>query len=168
MTPKLRQALISFGFLMLLAVLQITIAPLITIGSVMPAFLLIGSVFICLREGRMTAMLVAFPAGLFVDSYLSAVVGISTLSLTVAIFAAGFFYDEEKVQLQISSPRTVLIVFLSALLYHLIYVFSYFQSLDVNLVQLLTQHVFGASLYSTVISAIPVLLLARRTAKLKV
>lgn len=168
MTPKLRRTLWSSALLLALALLQVTFVPLISVGGFIPSFLLIGAVFITLREGQMTGMLMAFPAGLLVDAYLSAVVGITALSLTVAVFAAGFFHDEEQVQFQLGSPRTVLIIFLSALLFHVIYVFSYFQSLDIDIIQTLMAHVFGASIYTVVLSIIPVLVLARRTAKLKV
>ncbi len=168
MTPKFRRALWSLALVIALSVIQVTVAPLISIGGVIPSFLLIGAVFVCLREGQMTGMLIAFPAGLLVDAYLSALVGITALSLTVAVFAAGFFYDEEKVQFQLSSPRSVLIIFLSGVLFHLIHVFSYFQSLDIDIARIVMAHVFGASLYTAVLSTIPVLVFARRTARLKV
>ncbi len=168
MTPKLQRALIAAAMLLVLAVLQVTIVPLISIGGVIPSFLLIGAVFVSLREGQMTGMLAAFPAGLLADAYLSALVGITPLGLTFAAFAAGFFHDEEKAQLLIRSPRAVLIVFLSALLFHLIYVFAYFQSLSIDLGSIVLKHILGASLYTMVVSAVPVLILSRRISGLKV
>jgi rod shape-determining protein MreD len=167
-TPKLRSVLLHFALMMLMVMLQVSVAPLMSIGGIIPSFLLIGAVFVCLREGQMTGMLIVFPAGLLVDAYLSALVGITSLSLTIAVFAAGFFYDEEKTQLQLGSARSVLIVLMSALLYHGIYIFSYFQSLNIDILQLFVSHVLGSSLYTSVLSAIPVLVFARRTVKLKV
>lgn len=156
------------AILLLLAIVQVTIAPLISLNGVVPSFLLIGAVFVSLREGQMTGMLVAFPAGLLADAYFSALVGITSLSLTIAAFAAGFLYDEEKAQVSLQSPRTILIVFLCALLFHAIYVFAYFQSLTIDLGSIIALHVFGASVYTAVLSAIPVLILSRRVARMKV
>ncbi|MFA6232574.1 MAG: rod shape-determining protein MreD [Bacteroidota bacterium] len=168
MTVKLRRVLFSSALLLLLAIVQVTLAPLIGISGIVPSFLLIGTVFVSLREGQMIGMLVAFPAGLMADSYLSALVGITALGLTIAAFAAGFYHDEEKTPILIRSPRVMFIVFLSAILFHTVYVFAYFQSLQVDVLYLLASHVIGASLYTTVLSAIPVLLLSRRMGRLKV
>ncbi len=168
MTLKLRRALFSLGMLLVLAIVQVVVVPLISINDVIPSVLLIGTVFISLREGQMTAMLTAFPAGLLADAYSSALVGISPLGLTVAAFAAGFFYDEEKAAAQLHSPRAVIIVFFSAILYHLVTVLAYFQSLNIDLLQMMALHVFGASVYTTILSTIPVLLLARRISRLQV
>ena len=168
MTPKLRSALIALALLAVLAVLQVTVIPLIAVSSVVPSLLLIGTVFVSLREGQMTGMLVAFPAGLLADAYFSGLVGISSLGLVVTAFAVGFFHNEEKAELMIRSPRAVGIMFPAALLYHLIYVFAYFQSLDVHILRMLFLHVFGAAVYTTVLSVIPVLIMARTAPRLKV
>lgn len=168
MSPQVRRAFIALLLLLLLAVVQVAVAPLISVLGVIPSLLLIGTVFVSLREGQLTAMLVSFPAGLMTDAYFSGLVGITSLGLTVAAFAAGFFYDEEKSQLIIRSPRAVAVVFMSALLFHFVYLFSYFQSLDLHILGMIGAHVFGASIYTTVLSSIPVLIMARSASRLKV
>ncbi|MDX9757980.1 MAG: rod shape-determining protein MreD [Bacteroidota bacterium] len=168
MSPKFRRALSALGILLLLAVVQVTIIPLIGIRDVLPSVLLIGVVFVSLREGQLTAMLTAFPAGLLADSYLSGVVGISSLGLTITAFATGFFHDEEKASVLIRSPRVIAIMFLGASVYHLIYLFAYFRSMDLDILALIGMHVLGAAAYTTLLSTIPILLLARRAHRLKV
>ena len=168
MSPKFRRGILGFGVLLLLALLQVTIVPLLGVGDVLPSVLLIGVVFVSLREGQLTAMLTAFPAGLLADAYLSGVVGISSLGLTLTAFATGYFHDEEKASLLIRGPKAIVITFGGALLYHVVYLFAYFRSLDLNILGMIGMHVIGASVYTTLLSVIPVLLLARRTPRLKV
>lgn len=168
MTPKLRRSLLCLAILFVLAIAQAVVVPLISIANVIPSLLLIGTVFVTLREGQMTGMLVSFPAGLLVDAYSSALVGITPLGLTVAAFAAGFSFDEEKAPKVLRSPRAVMIVFFTAILYHLVAVFSYFQSLEIDLLWMMASHVLGATVYTTILSTIPVLLLARRVSRLKI
>lgn len=168
MTADLRRILVAFGALLVLAILQSTIVPLIAITGVIPSLLLVGTVFVSLREGQMTAMIASFPAGILADAYSSGLVGITTLGLVVTAFAAGFFHDEEKAPMLIRSPRAVAIMLPASLLFHSIYVFSYFQTLDIHVFPLFLRHVLGASFYTTVLSVIPVLIISRRRARLKV
>lgn len=168
MSPKLRRAMLALGMMLLLAVVQVTIIPLIGIGEVQPSVLLIGVVFVSLREGQYTAMLTAFPAGLLADAYLSGVVGICSLALTITAFVTGMFHDEEKAGLLIRSPRVLAIILLGAIVYHLVYLFAYFRSMNLDILALIGMHVLGAAAYSTLLSTIPLLLLARRTPRLKV
>lgn len=168
MTPMLRQALSMFGWLLLLAVLQVAIVPLIAIANAVPSLLLIGTVLVALRHGQLTAMLVSFPVGILADAYTSGLVGLTSLGLAVTAFGAGFFHDEEKAATLIRGPRAVAVLFPSALVFHAIYVFSYFQSMSIRILPALLVHVLGAAVYTTVLSVIPVLFLARRSPRLKV
>ncbi|MBR9974670.1 MAG: rod shape-determining protein MreD [Bacteroidetes bacterium] len=168
MTPNVRRMLAALGLLLFLAMLQSTIVPLIAISGAIPSLLLIGTVFVSLREGQMTAMIASFPAGILVDAYSSGLVGITALGLVVTAFAAGFFHDEEKASMLVRSPQAVAIMLPASLLFHTIYVFSYFQTLDIHFLPLFLRYVLGASLYTTVLSVIPVLIIARRRARLKV
>jgi rod shape-determining protein MreD len=168
MTQQAKRIVLALALLLMLAIVQITVVPLISLGGVVPSVLLIGTVFLSLREGQMTGMLVSFPAGVLVDAYFSGLVGITSLGLTIAAFAVGYFHDEEKAHLLIRSPRAVAIIFFGATLFHLAYVFAYFQSLDIRMLSLLGLHVLGASVYTTVLSTVPVLIIARRASRLKV
>jgi len=113
-------------------------------------------------------MLYAFPSGLLIDLYMGEVVGISALGLLLGAFVLGLFYDEEKSALVIRSVRAVLLTLLAAIVYGLVYVFAYFQSLSFNIGQVLLQHVLAAAVYTTILSSIPVLILARTGSRLKV
>lgn len=168
MRPELRAYLWYAGMTVVLVMLQVSFVPLIAVGGVIPALPLIGIAFIALREGATPAMLYAFPAGLMIDLYMGEVVGISALALVAGAFTAGLFFDAERAPIMIRSPRAVLIILLAAAVFGLVYVFAYFQSLSFNLGDVLLRHVLASTLYTTVLSAIPVLILARTGSRLKV
>ncbi|MCB2204327.1 rod shape-determining protein MreD [bacterium] len=168
MRPEFKTYFWYAGMMIVLVVLQVTFVPLIGIGSVQPSLPLIGLAFIALQEGATPGMLYAFPSGVMIDLYMGEVVGVSALALVAAAFALGFFHDEEKRSLLIRSSKTVVLILFASLLHGLLYVFAYFQSLDFNIVNILLLHVFGAALYTTVLSIIPVLILARTGSRLKV
>lgn len=149
-------------------VLQISIVPLIRVVEVAPSLPLIAIAFISLREGATPSMLYAFPTGLLIDAYAGEVVGISSLALTIAAFAMSFFRDPEKTALLIRSGKAVAIVLFGAAIFSVVYVFAYFRTLDLNVVSILVRHVIGTSLYTAVMSTIPVLILARTGSRLRV
>ena len=168
MRPELKKylwyALLLFG----LVLLQVTIVPLISILRVLPSLPLIGLTFIALREGGLQAMLYAFPAGLLIDLYSGAVVGLSSLSFVTAVFVIGFFHDPERSQLVIRSARAVVLVLVAALISSFVYAFAYLLRLDTGIWNIIALHVFGSTLYTAALSTVPVLILARTGPGLKV
>jgi len=151
-----------------LVVLQITVAELISIATVQPNFPLLACVYIALHRNRVAAMLHGFPAGFLIDLYTGEVVGISSLSLLAAAFVAGFFRDEEHPELLLRGPRAVLITTLAALVFHLLYVFTYFRTLEFDIIDVGLKYVLGAALYTGILSSLPVLILARSDKRLRV
>lgn len=168
MRPELRKYLFYALLVAGLVIVQITLIPLISVLDAYPSLPLIGVAFISMREGAAPAMLFGFFSGLMIDAYAGEVVGISALALTISGFAMGFYYDPEKTALLIRSSKAVGIVFFGAALYCIVYVFAYFRSLDFDLLTILFRHVVVAALYTTVVSTIPVLILARTGSRLKV
>lgn len=168
MKPEYRLHAKLAGMMLLLVVLHILTANLVTIASVQPSFLLIGIAFIAVRHGQLPAMLHAFPAGLLLDLYLGDVVGISSLSLVIAGFVAGYFHHEERAATVIRSPRMVWALLAAAFAFHAIFVFTYVQTLEIDILGTVLKHVFGATLYTTVVGTIPLLLIARTGGGLKV
>ena len=154
------------GMMLLLAIAQIAVGDLISIAGIVTSFLLIGIVFIALLRGQVVAMLHGFPAGLLVDLYAGEVVGITSMALVTVAFLIGFFYEEDRRDVLIRSLRMVLLITLAAFLFNLIYLFTYFRSLEIDILQLVLLHVIGGMLYTGVLGAIPVMILARIDRKL--
>lgn len=168
MRPELKTYLWYALLLFVLILLQVTVVPLISIARVLPSLPLIGLTFITLREGGLPGMLYAFPAGLLIDLYSGAVVGLSSLSFVSAVFVLGFFFDPERSQLMIRSPRAVLLTTVAALISSFIFAFAYLLRLDVNIWSIIAVHVLGSTLYTATLSTVPVLILARTGPGLKV
>jgi hypothetical protein len=95
-------------------------------------------------------------------------VGISALSLVIAGFVAGYFHHEERAASIIRSPRMVWALLAAAFAFHAIFVFTYVQTLEIDILGTVLKHVFGATLYTTVVGTIPLLLIARTGGGLKV
>jgi rod shape-determining protein MreD len=168
MRPDLRIYFWYTALLVLLVVLQVTFVPLISVWGIQPSLPLVGLLFIGLKKGAAPAMLYAFPSGLLIDLYMGEVVGISALALVVSAFTIGFFFDDEKSALVIRSPRAVLVAALAGFVFSAVYVFAYFQNLDFHFADILLKHVLGATIFTTILSAIPVLILASTGSRLKV
>jgi rod shape-determining protein MreD len=168
MPPEFRKYLRYAILMLVLVILQVTFIPLITVFRIQPSLPLIGIVFLTIIEGRVPGMLFAFPAGLMVDLYSGAVVGISALSLTIAAFAVGYFFDPERSTQLLRSSKVVVLVLIASLLSTSIFAFTYLQRLDIALWGIILRHVVGSSIYTTVLSTIPVLILARISPRLKV
>ncbi|MBN1446296.1 MAG: rod shape-determining protein MreD [Bacteroidetes bacterium] len=168
MRPEIRTHLFSALFMAVLVILQVSVVPLMHVLGATPSLPLIGIAFIAMRHGSTPAMFYAFPSGLMIDAYIGEVVGISSLALTTAAFAMGFFHDAEKSALLIRSGKAVGIVLLGAVIFCVIYVFAYFRTLDFDIISILLRHVAGAAAYTALLSTIPVLILARSGSRLKV
>ena len=166
MKAEYRAHLLLAGLILLLTIMQIVAGELISIAGVAPSFLLIGIVFVALLHGQFAAMLYGFPAGLLVDLYAGEIVGITSLAIVSVAFVIGFFYEEDRRDVLIRSPRMVLLILLAGFVFYAVYIFTYFRSLEIDILQLSLLHVFGGMIYSGVLGSIPVLILARVDKKL--
>ena len=168
MQPEIRLYLLDALVMLLLVILQVTVIPMLSILGATPSLPLIGVAFIAMRTGAAPAMLYAFPSGLLIDAYIGDVVGISSLGLVVAGFLMGFFHDAERSTRLIRSGKAVFIVLIGAFAFNLLYVFTYFRTLDFDLGTIALRHMIGAAAYTAVLSTIPVLILGRSASRLRV
>jgi rod shape-determining protein MreD len=156
------------GLLLLLLLIQIAVIPFISVGSVQPDLVLIGIVFIAVRYGQFPALFYGFGIGLLYDLFVGDVVGLSSLSKTIAAFSAGYFYSDEKAESTITSSRFIGITALTAFIHNAIYIFAYFRDITTDIVKVLLLHGAGSMLYTVILSALPVLFLANKRRKVKV
>lgn len=158
---------IRFGvylFLMItLSYVNATILDFIQIGDVLPDLVLILVVFIAIREGQFIGIFGGFTAGLIMDIISLDVIGTNSLAKLTAAFIAGFFYKEGKHKLILSSATFLLIVLLSSFVHNLLYFFFYVKVSNFNLLNFFLKYGIASTLYTTVISALPVLLNFRRS-----
>ncbi len=117
--PRLRHLFYAIGMLLLVFV-QVALVPLIAIGAAIPNLPLILCVMIALREGQMAGLLYGFIAGLLYDFAALQILGVDALAWMLAAFAAGYFYSESSIDLNLTRPRFFGIVLLAALIQNLI------------------------------------------------
>ncbi|MDH7514933.1 MAG: rod shape-determining protein MreD [Bacteroidota bacterium] len=145
-----------------LVILQVVFAPLLALWGVTPDFVLVGLLFLAALEGRLPAVLTGFSTGIVLDIAAGEVIGLSALAKTLAGFTAGFQFQPH---LEGQRIRPVIFMLYAAgvsVLHNLIFLLSYFRSLNISLLSLLFSHCFGAALYHTFIAAIVLLIISRR------
>lgn len=76
-------------------VLQLTVIPLFSIQGVTPDVILIAVVSVSLMRGKVVGIISGFVAGLCFDFFGTGLVGISSLTNSLAAFVAGFWVGEQ-------------------------------------------------------------------------
>jgi len=104
-----------------LAVLQLVFVPLITVQSIAPNLILVLLVFFTLRYGQVYGTLLGFVLGFLLDIISGGIIGAYMFSFTIAGFIAGYFYNENKFDINTSSFVLSLITLLCAMISLFIY-----------------------------------------------
>lgn len=168
MREKLNAYLVWAGAFLAIVAFQLVVGGLISISGVEPDLLLIAIVFMAITFGQVPAMSFAFAYGLLLDLYGGELIGISALALTISAFVVGFFHDPERVDVNIRSYSIIWMVSMAAVIRNLVSIFAYFQSLDFDILSILSHQMLLGALYTTCIAVIPVLILVRTGSRLKV
>jgi len=101
-------------FLLLpLALIQLTIIPMISIGSVVPNLIIILIVSFSLHHGQFYGTIFGAFAGLLFDLISGGILGSAMFSNTISGFIAGYFYSENKIEYNTSSMFFLVIIFIS-------------------------------------------------------
>ncbi len=156
------------GVLVLLVLAQRFFVPFITIRDAGPQLPILLVVFIALRHGQIQSTVYGFTAGLLTDILTVDTIGIGALALTLAGFMAGYFFDPERIDEALRTGRYVAIVTITAVLFNLLYIFTFFRTLNENTAELLLRIGMGGAVYSVVFSIIVVLIASRTVSKIKV
>jgi len=146
---------------LVILLLHITVVPLIAIEKIAPDLMLIFVVYIALKNGQIAGSIAGFIAGLLIDLTVDFTPGLSALSKTVSGFVAGYFYNETKVEINTETIRFSGVVFLCSLVNNLLYFLVDILGGDISNVEIL-RLVFGRSIYTTVLSLIPIFTTSRK------
>jgi rod shape-determining protein MreD len=145
-----------------LLVLQSTIVPLISIVGVIPDLILILLVYFTLRLGQIHGAILGFVYGFLLDMITGNIFGSAMIAKTISGFVAGYFYNENKLDIYFKSVVFSLIVLLSATIDS--FIFSFFSSVELEksiLLRFLQQGMFPG-IYTAVISLVLVMFHPRR------
>lgn len=148
-------------FFPLLAV-QSIIIPLISILGVVPDLILILLVYFTLRIGQMHGTILGFVYGFLLDLITGNIFGSAMIAKTLSGFVAGYFFNENKLDIYFKSIGFSLIVLLCASIDS--FIFSFFSSVELEksiLLRFFEQGLFPG-IYTAVISFIVVMFHPRR------
>lgn len=145
-----------------LLLLQSTVVPLISIVGIIPDLILILLVYFTLRLGQMHGTILGFVFGFFLDIITGNIFGSAMIAKTVSGFVAGYFYNENKLDIYFKSVVFSLIILLSATIDS--FIFSFFSSVELEksiLLRFFQQGMFPG-IYTAVISLVLVMFHPRR------
>jgi rod shape-determining protein MreD len=145
-----------------LLLLQSTLVPLISIVGVIPDLILILLVYFTLRMGQIHGTVLGFTYGFLLDIITGNVFGSAMISKTISGFVAGYFYNENKLDIYFKSFVFSLIVLLSATIDS--FIFSFFSSVELEksiLLRFFEQGMFPG-IYTAIISLVLVMFHPRR------
>lgn len=152
------------GIMVILLILQKTLIQLIDVTSysITPDVVLIGVVYLGIKKGKITGSVGGFVSGLILDIFSFSFIGLMALSKSVAGFVSGFFHDEAKVERYLGSYIFVLIVTFVSLFNNSVYYMIYFQGTSLETVDILIRYIIPTTVYTALISVIPVIFARRR------
>lgn len=155
------RSLIYFSIALLLIIIQISFLSLISIEGFLPDLLLIFIVWISLFEGRFFGLISAFVFGLLFDIFSEDILGSNALIKSIVAFFAGSFFHENKIKENLSGIRFLIVVPLAAIINNFIYYLIYLDLSNFSLKSFFVQDIFASTVYTTVISLIPMLFSSR-------
>ncbi|MBS1914109.1 MAG: rod shape-determining protein MreD [Bacteroidetes bacterium] len=135
----------------------------IAVESITPDLLVILTVFIAIREGQFAGEIAGFVLGLFFDIISSDIIGTNALSKMLAGFVAGYFFTEgAALSESVGKFKFLGVMGLAALVHNIVYYFFYVQPTNLSFISFFVSHGIAASLYTTVVSVIVMLVAARK------
>lgn len=140
-----------------LAALQLVVIPLISVYDISPNLIIILIVYFTLLYGQIYGLLLGFLLGFIFDLISGGMLGASMLSFTISAFIAGYFYNENKIDINTTSLLFVLIVFLCGTIYSFIYSSIMNVNPDVSLLGIFIDIAILPGLY-TAILGLPIII----------
>lgn len=143
-----------FAILLLipLTIIQLTLVPFLSYNQIAPDLVLILLVYYTLRMGQLHGTILGFIFGLFFDLVSGGILGSAMFAKTLSGFLTGYFYNENKVELNLHTFMFLFIVLVIGTVDSVIY--SFFASAESSasmLTLILVQGLFPA-MYSSVLS----------------
>lgn len=147
--------------LIVLSVLQMTVIPLIAIGTVIPDLVLILVVVYTLFYGQLFGTVFGAVSGLVFDLISGGVLGSAMFAKTLSGFIAGYFYNENKIEYNTSTTFLLVIVFISASVNSFFFLLITASEIKLTISHLLIEQGILPGIYSALF-ALPVILLNQR------
>lgn len=143
--------------------LQLTIIPYITFANISPDFCLILLIYISLTKGQIKGTITGFFLGLTFDLITGGTLGASAFAKTLAGFIAGYFYNENKIDINTNSLLFGLIIFIAALIDTIL--FSFFNTTIDSDIPFITIFIFSGilpAIYTSVVALVIMIFFTKR------
>ena len=140
--------------------------PYLTIVHVSPDILLLWIVFLSIRRGQMVGTAVGFLIGLILDltSGEVSMLGLSALAKSIGGFAAGYFFNENRVFQILGSYQFVVAVGVITLLHNAFYFLIFLQGTGIPVWDIFLHYAVSSSLYTALLALLPMFVFARKHA----
>jgi rod shape-determining protein MreD len=135
-----------------IAVIQLTLVPLISINSIAPDLVVILLVFITLKNGQLYGTIMGFVFGLLFDLMSGGLLGSAMFAKTLAGFIAGYFYNESKIIENTNTVKIVFIVLIIAIIDSSIYSLLALPKTIVSINSIIFEQGLLPALYSSMLS----------------
>jgi len=129
--------------------IQFTIVPLLSIRDITPDLILIMVISFAFRMGQFWGVLVGCIAGLFWDIFGTEIIGLSSLSKTIAGFVAGFL-GRERIERRLSVLTGLL--FITTFIHDIVYYSILTIGTSASLWKILVRFVIPKTLYTVIIA----------------
>lgn len=151
----------SAAVVVALLILQTTFIPFLSLGGVLPDLLLLWVVIYAIRHGQIEGMVAGFVIGLMEDLLTTQFFGLSALTKTIAGFASGYFFNENKTLQTLGTYRLVLIVLGISLLHNVVRSVIVLQGSPALSVSTVIELSAAAAAYTTAVGALPMFYFSR-------
>jgi len=101
---------------LVLTVFQLAVVPYFEVSSILPDILIIILVLYSISYGNLFGAILGFLIGVIFDLSSGGVLGITMFSKTLAGFTAGYFYNQHKLDKNLTSFNFIIFVFITALI----------------------------------------------------
>jgi len=99
-------------FFIPLAVIQLVIVPLISISNIAPNLVFVLIAYFTLRRGQIYGTILGFILGFLLDIISGGLIGAYMFSFTISAFIVGYFYGENKIDINLSTYFLLFILFI--------------------------------------------------------
>lgn len=98
-------------FFIPLAVIQLVIVPMISINNITPNLVFVLISFYTLKHGQVYGTILGFILGFLLDIIAGGLIGAFMFSFTLSAFVVGYFYGENKIDINLSTYFFLFILF---------------------------------------------------------
>lgn len=154
-----------FFISLLLIIIQSQAMKLLSLEGLTPDILTIWIVYIALRHGHPASTIWGFGIGLLFDLVTGNFIGISALTKTICGFVAGYFYNENKTVMLLSSYRFVVIILIVSFIQNIVYFVIFTQGSDIGLLRAILEFGLATTLYTAIVSLLPMFMFSRKLAR---